>query len=133
MVLAFQDTEAFPMSIISEFIIRHNERLRRLPIVLLFGVASTLDQFQQMLPTCVIKSLDTKIFKVRENDECLGIIIDKVPPNQHVNQVLMANDVGLRLGPKVLRFLIDRYHSWNQSVEDFISGVKVPQAKRGLM
>src|SRR5947207_5768525 len=31
----------------------------------------------------------------------------------------------LRLGPKVLSLLMDRYNSWNQSVEEFISGIKV--------
>jgi hypothetical protein len=35
------------------------------------------------------------------------------------------SDVGLRLGPNVLAFLIERYKDWNQSVEDFISGIKV--------
>ena len=38
-----------------------------------------LDQFQQMLPISVIQSLDTQIFEVHQNDECLKIIIDKVP------------------------------------------------------
>ena len=78
--MAFQDTEAFPASLISDFILRNQSRLARLPVILLFGVASTLDQFQQMLPTSVIKSLDTQIFEVRQNDECLKIIIDKVAP-----------------------------------------------------
>jgi Origin recognition complex (ORC) subunit 3 N-terminus len=77
-VIAFQDTEAFPAHIISDFILRNQVRLSRLPVVLLFGVASTLDQFQQMLPTSVIKSLNTKIFEVRKNDDCLKIIIDRV-------------------------------------------------------
>src|SRR5277367_1898000 len=31
----------------------------------------------------------------------------------------------LRLGPRVLSYLFDRYNSWNQSVEEFISGIKV--------
>ena len=31
----------------------------------------------------------------------------------------------LRLGPRVLSFLVDKYKSWNQSVENFISGIKV--------
>ena len=79
-MIAFQDTEAFPLSIISDFILRNQTRLSRLPIVLLFGVASTIEQFQLMLPTSVIKALDSKIFEVRQNNECLQIIIDKVHP-----------------------------------------------------
>lgn len=31
----------------------------------------------------------------------------------------------LRLGPRVLSYLVDRYNSWNQSVEEFVSGIKV--------
>jgi len=77
-VIAFQDTESFPINIISEFIIRNEDRLKRLPLILLFGVASTLEQFQLMLPTSAIKALDTQIFEVRQDDECLKIIIDKV-------------------------------------------------------
>ena len=79
-VIAFQDTESFPINIISEFILRNQDRLKGLPIILLFGVASTLDQFQLMLPTSVIKALDTRIFEVRQDDECLKRIIDKVAP-----------------------------------------------------
>ena len=77
-MIAFQDTEAFPANLISDFILRNQTRLSRLPVVLLFGVASTLDQFQQMLPPNLIKLLDTKIFEVRQNDDCLKIIIDNV-------------------------------------------------------
>lgn len=77
-MIAFQDTEAFPANLISDFILRNHTRLSRLPIVLLFGVASTLDQFQNMLPTSAIKSLQTKVFEVRQNDDCLKIIIDNV-------------------------------------------------------
>jgi Origin recognition complex (ORC) subunit 3 N-terminus len=66
------------MNIIAEFILRNQERLKRLPVILLFGVASTLDQFQLMLPGSVIKVLDTRIFEVRQDDECLKIIIDRV-------------------------------------------------------
>jgi hypothetical protein len=88
-VIAFQDTEAFPISIISDFILRNQARLSRLPIVLLFGVASTIEQFQLMLPTSVVKALDSKIFEVRQNNECLQIIIDKVhPPDFKLTQGL---------------------------------------------
>lgn len=80
-MIAFQDTEAFPTSIISDFILRNQSRLSRLPVVLLFGVASTLDQFQQILPTSAIKFLNAKIFEVRQNDDCLKIIIDNVLPS----------------------------------------------------
>ena len=31
----------------------------------------------------------------------------------------------LRMGPRVLSYLMDRYNSWNHSVEEFISGIKV--------
>lgn len=81
-MIAFQDTESFPINIISEFITRNQDRLTRLPIILLFGVASTLDQFQLMLPSSVIKVLDTRIFEVRQDDECLKIIIDRVPVSE---------------------------------------------------
>lgn len=70
---------------ISEFILRNKARLSQLPIVLLFGVASTLEQFQQMIPTSVIKSMETQVFEVRQNDECLDTIIDKV--TVHISQL----------------------------------------------
>lgn len=40
-------------------------------------------------------------------------------------KILMKDGLQLRLGPRVLAFLINRYKEWNKSVEDFISGVKV--------
>ena len=83
-VIAFQDTESFPPSIIPEFILRSQNFLRRLPITLLFGVASTLDEFEQLLPLNVIKLLEAKAFEVRENDECLKLIVDKVFRREYV-------------------------------------------------
>jgi origin recognition complex subunit 3 len=77
-VIAFQDTESFPSNIISDFLLRFQNFLRRLPVVLLFGVASTLDEFEQMLPLSAIKLLDSKVFQVRENDECLKLIVEEV-------------------------------------------------------
>jgi len=70
-----------------------------------------------MVSTSVIASLSAHIFQVRQNDECLRIIVEKV---------CMGEDVPLRLGPRVLGFLVNRYKEWNQSVENFISGIKVP-------
>jgi len=77
-VIAFQDIETFPISVISDFILRNRGLLSRLPFVLLFGVASTIQQFQQMLSTTVIQSLSTQIFQVRLNDDCLKLIVDEV-------------------------------------------------------
>lgn len=37
----------------------------------------------------------------------------------------MTEGPRLRLGPRVLSFLLERYNSWNQNVEEFISGIKV--------
>jgi len=90
--------------------------LRRLPVTFLFGVSSTLDQFQHTLPTTLIQSLDFHLFQVQQNDDCLRIIIEKV---------IFDRGPRLRLGPRVLTLLIDRYKLWSQSIEEFISGIKV--------
>lgn len=115
-VIAFQDTEAFAPSLISDFIHRNLAPLSRLPVTFLFGVSSTLDQFQHSLPTPLIQALDFKLFQLRQNDDCLRLIVDRV---------LLDAGPRLRLGPRVLTLLIDRYKSWNQSVEESISGIKV--------
>ena len=79
-----------------------------------------------MLPIAVINSLDPTIFEVRQNDECLKLIVDKVFPLEgRLRQILMEEGPRVRLGPRVLHYLIDRYKCWNHSVEDFISGIKV--------
>jgi hypothetical protein len=41
------------------------------------------------------------------------------------NKILMGGKAKLRLGPRVLEFLLKRYQIWNQSIEEFISGIKV--------
>jgi origin recognition complex subunit 3 len=115
-VVAFQDTEAFAPSLIPDFLHRNLAPLSRLPVTFLFGVSSTLDQFQHSLPTPLIQALDFKLFQLRQNDDCLRLIVDRV---------LLDAGPRLRLGPRVLTLLIDRYKSWNQSIEEFISGIKV--------
>ena len=41
------------------------------------------------------------------------------------HKILMEDGERLRLSPRVLTLLIGRYKQWNQSVEDFISSIKV--------
>ncbi|EON62045.1 hypothetical protein W97_01264 [Coniosporium apollinis CBS 100218] len=115
LVVAFQDSEAFDGSLLGEAI----ELLRfwsdRTPFVLLFGIATTVETFENKLPRAAKRCIEGQKFDVTQADEILERVL---------HAAIDGDDVPLRLGPALSTQLLDRQKDHVQSVDAFVEGLK---------
>ena len=89
--------------------------LDRLPIVLLFGVATSAESFEDRLSGNSLRYLQGEKFDVTQSDD----IIEKL-----FSATVASTDVRLRIGPHLCRRLLDRQKDHVQNVQDFCDGLK---------
>ncbi|KAI9662477.1 MAG: hypothetical protein M1821_008644 [Bathelium mastoideum] len=112
-VVAFQNSEAFDTALLAEVI----DLFRASPvsIVLLFGISTSVENFQDRLPRAAIRNVKGQRF-------------DAVQARDVLEQVFEAtiDDPGQRLwiGPGLCRMLLDRQNDHFQSVQAFIDSLK---------
>jgi origin recognition complex subunit 3 len=113
--VAFQDTEAFDTALLSDLISLLNSWRDRLQFTLLFGIATSVELFQVRL----LKSTAQHLY---------GAQFDVVQASSVLESVFMAGiahyNVALRLGPSLLRGLIERQQEQVAGVQGFISSLK---------
>ena len=116
-VLALADTEAFDSGALAELIALVTSWQDRIPLVLLFHVATSLAFLQQRLPGRVVR--------------CLGLRrqFDAAQVGDEVEQVFAAitrpRDTRLWLGPNVAGMLLQRQRDYAQSIEALVEGVRL--------
>lgn len=89
--------------------------LDRLPFVLLFGIATSAENFEDRLSGKSTRYLQGQKFDVTQSDE----IIEKL-----FGATVASTDGRLRLGPTLSRRILDRQKDHVQSVQDFVDGMK---------
>lgn len=77
-MIVIQDFECFESKVLEDFIIICSQYVDRLPFVFVFGMATSIDIFQQMLPRSAISLLRTEKFKLEQPGSCIDTIIEKV-------------------------------------------------------
>ncbi len=85
-------------------------------MVLLFGIATSVDMFQARLPKHAVHRLTTAHFDVAPSSAVLDSL---------VRCSVAASDVPLRLGPALLRMLVNRQHEHVVGMSAFINSLKV--------
>ncbi|KAF2634953.1 origin recognition complex subunit [Massarina eburnea CBS 473.64] len=114
-VVALQDSEAFDTRILIELVDLFHCWLDRLPFVLLVGIATSTESFEDRLSGKSIRYLDGQKFDVTQSD----VIIEKL-----FSATVANTDVPVRIGPDLSRRLLDRQKDHVQNVHDFIDGLK---------
>jgi origin recognition complex subunit 3 len=89
--------------------------LDRLPFVLLFGIATSADSFEDRLSGNCLRQIQGDRFDVTQSDE----IIEKV-----FDATIGKPDVRLHIGPNLCRRMLDRQKDHVQNVQDFCDGLK---------
>jgi len=87
-----------------------------LPIILLIGIATSLETFHQSLPISSLSLLQIEKFKLLQSYECINEIIQNI-------FIETIND--FKLGIKPYQYLLDNFNFLNLSVDSFIRGIKV--------
>jgi origin recognition complex subunit 3 len=89
--------------------------LDRLPLVLLVGIATSVESFEDRLSGKSLRYLDGQQFDVTQSD----VTIEKL-----FSATVVDTDAFVRIGPGLARRLLDRQKDHVQNVQDFIDGLK---------
>jgi origin recognition complex subunit 3 len=84
--------------------------------VVLFGVATSIENFHEKLPRSAIRCLQGEKFDVERVEESLGKVFD---------DAVLGPQSALRLGPTLCRQLLERQKDHVQSIRAFVSALKV--------
>ncbi|OAA79446.1 origin recognition complex subunit [Akanthomyces lecanii RCEF 1005] len=113
--VAFQDSEGFDSSLLSDMITLLSSWRPRIPFTLLFGVATSVELLQARL----LKSACRQIYGGQFDDVQTDTILESV-----FKGAVAASDVPLRLGAPLLRWMLDRQRDQVAGIQSFISSVK---------
>lgn len=114
-VVAIQDSEAFETSLIMDLISLFSSWLDRIPFVILFGVATSVELFQERLPKVASRYLQG----IQVYAEQTSTVIEKV-----FEKAVANPSASLCLGPAIISTLIERQQDHVQSVQSFVATLK---------
>ncbi|KAL1837432.1 hypothetical protein VTJ49DRAFT_3784 [Mycothermus thermophilus] len=114
-VVAFQDGEAFDSGLLTDLIsILHSWR-DRIRFELLYGIATSVELFQARLAKSTARQLYGAQFDVVQ----AGSVLDGV-----VKTAIASTYAALRIGPSLLRTLVDRQHHHVAGIHAFVASLK---------
>lgn len=90
--------------------------LDRIPFVLLFGIATSVELFHERLPRSATLCMQGVQFDVEQTSKTLVTIFQKV---------IASPDIRLRLGGSFIAALLERQHDQVYSLQTFIAALKV--------
>ncbi|XP_054136020.1 origin recognition complex subunit 3 isoform X2 [Melozone crissalis] len=112
-VVIFKDMESFTTKVLQDFIVISSQHIHELPLVLIFGIATSPMIIHRLLPHSVSSLLCIELFQSLSCKEHLSTIIDKL---------LLTSQFPFKLGEKVLQVLINIFLYHDFSVQNFIKG-----------
>ncbi|ORX85318.1 hypothetical protein BCR32DRAFT_265718 [Anaeromyces robustus] len=114
-ILFIEDFECFDVLLLQDLISIFSGYSEELPIILLIGIATSLETFHQSLPISSLSLLQIEKFKLLQSYECINEIIEKI---------FIENVDFFKLGIKPYQYLLDNFNFLNLSVDSFIRGIK---------
>ncbi|KAF3056347.1 Origin recognition complex subunit 3 [Daldinia childiae] len=114
-IIAFQDSEAFESSLLSDLISLFSSWLDRIPFSLLFGVATSVELFQARLLKSTCQCLYGDQFDVEQSTS----IIERI-----FKAAIAHSDVSLRLGSSLVYDLLERQRDQVSSIPVFANSLK---------
>ncbi|PGH33633.1 origin recognition complex subunit 3 [[Emmonsia] crescens] len=114
-VIAFRDSEAFDHGLLADLISLLSSWVDRIPFVLLFGIATSVELFEARLPRSLVNLLQGRRFDIQES----GDSVDRI-----YTTLQMCQESTLWLGHNVSRILFEKSKDHFQSPEGFANGIK---------
>ncbi|EFQ87211.1 hypothetical protein PTT_17359 [Pyrenophora teres f. teres 0-1] len=114
-VVALQDSEGFDVGLLGDLVDLLHSWLDRLPFVLLFGIATSAENFEERLSGNSSRYLEGQKFDVTQSDE----IIERL-----FAATIASTDICLQIGPNLCRRMLDRQKDHVQNTQDFCDGLK---------
>ncbi|ESO93276.1 hypothetical protein LOTGIDRAFT_232717 [Lottia gigantea] len=115
LVIVLEDMESFSPNVLQDFITICSNYIEELPIVLVFGIATSVSAVHRLLSNCVSSLLCMEKFQAPPSSDYL---------TQVINQILFTSTHPFRLGPKVFHLLLDLFLYHDFSVINFVKGLQ---------
>ncbi|KAJ3043772.1 Origin recognition complex subunit 3 [Rhizophlyctis rosea] len=115
LVVIVPDFESFIPNVLEDLIAICSEYQDRLPIVFLFGIATTIETLHQSLPRSVLSLLRTEKFKLQNSQECINAIVE---------EIFIKNAHGFKIGEHTYVHLIDSFQLHTLSIRSFVRGLQ---------
>lgn len=115
-VIIFKDFEAFNPRVLQDFILICSRYIERLPLMFIFGIATSPSTIQHMLPHSVSSLLCIELFQSLSCTQHLATVIDKL---------ILTPQFPFKLNGKVMQVLISIFLYHDFSVRNFIKGVQL--------
>ncbi|KAM7403159.1 hypothetical protein PAMA_003875 [Pampus argenteus] len=115
-VIIFKDLEAFNPKVLQDFILICSRYVERLPLMFIFGIATSPSTIQHMLPHSVSSLLCIELFQSLSCTQHLATVIDTL---------ILTPQFPFKLNSKVMQVLISIFFYHDFSVRNFIKGVQV--------
>ncbi|KAJ9179788.1 hypothetical protein P3X46_008110 [Hevea brasiliensis] len=123
-VIIIDDLERCCGKVLSDFIIMLSEWVFKIPVILIMGVATTLDALRNTLPSNVLHHLCPCKFILGSPSERMDAI---------VKAVLVKQCSGFRIGHKVAVFMRNYFVSQDGTITSFIRALKIACAQHFSM
>ncbi|XP_056281980.1 origin recognition complex subunit 3 [Pseudoliparis swirei] len=116
LVIIFKDLEAFNPRVLQDFILICSRYIERLPLMFIFGIATSPSTIQHMLPHSVSSLLCIELFQSLSCTQHLATVIDKL---------ILTPKFPFKLNGKVMQVLISIFLYHDFSVRNFIKGIQL--------
>ncbi|KAL6878664.1 origin recognition complex subunit 3 N-terminus domain-containing protein [Trichoderma novae-zelandiae] len=113
--VAFQDSEGFDSGLLSDIITLLSSWRPQIPFTLLFGIATSID----LLESRLLKAACRLIYGAQFDCVQTETILERV-----FMGAVVSSDIPLRLGPQILRGMLDRQRDQMAGIQAFISSLK---------
>ncbi|UKZ73176.1 hypothetical protein TrVFT333_000817 [Trichoderma virens FT-333] len=113
--VAFQDSEAFDSGLLSDIITLLSSWRPQIPFTLLFGIATSIDLLESRLLKAACRLIHGAQFDCVQTNTILERVFEGA---------VVSSDVPLRLGPHILRGMLDRQRDQMAGIQAFISSLK---------
>uniref|UniRef100_A0A8C5FBA3 Origin recognition complex subunit 3 n=1 Tax=Gadus morhua TaxID=8049 RepID=A0A8C5FBA3_GADMO len=115
-VIIFKDLEAFNPRVLQDFILICSRYVEQLPLILVFGIATSPSTIQQVLPHSVSSLLCIELFQSLSCTQHLSTVMDKL---------ILTHYFPFKPNAKVLQVLVSIFLYHDFSVRNFIKGLKL--------
>ncbi|KAL4623974.1 origin recognition complex subunit 3 [Arapaima gigas] len=115
-VVIFRDLEAFSPQVLQDFILICSQYVQQVPLVFVFGIATSPSTIQRMLPHSVSSLLCIELFQSLSCTQHLATIIDKL---------VLTSKFPFKISAKVLQVLVGIFLYHDFSVCNFLKGLQL--------
>ncbi|KAJ8291179.1 hypothetical protein GJAV_G00022300 [Gymnothorax javanicus] len=115
-IIIFRDLESFCPRVLQAFIHICSQYTQELPLLFIFGIATSLSAVQRMLPHSVTSLLSIELFQYSSCTKFLGTVIDKL---------VLTPEFPFKPNGKVLQVLVGLFLYHDFSVHNFIKGLQL--------